>query len=428
MRVVHVSTFEQRFGAARAAFRLHQGLLKQGADSMMLVRNAEPTSSDAVMFRRRSNGLARLNRFVRRLEIARHPFPTPRELAPGCELFSDDRTEFGAEPARQLPAADVVNLHWVCGFIDYGAFLPKAARRTPLVWTLHDMHPLTGGCHYDSNCGKFVQKCGACPQIMTPADNDPSRQSWIRKRNGLDCVPDSRLHFVAPSRWMASVAASSSLTRSFPVSVVPNGLDTDLFAPVDRLQARHQLQLPQDAKIVLFVAADLRSPRKGFSKLLQAMEQLRDVSGCLLISAGRIDEGTQFPVAHRGLGFLGDTAALVAAYSAADLFVIPSIQDNLPNTVLESLACATPVAGFDVGGIPDMVRPGETGFLARSGDSDDLARAMRRILEDPNLARHLSRRCREIAESEYNLDLQARRYLQLYESMLNGAVPSPSHR
>jgi glycosyltransferase involved in cell wall biosynthesis len=427
MRIVHLSTFEQQFGAARAAFRLHQGLLKQGAESVMFVRNPEPKASNALKFRRDCNALARLNRVGRRWKISRRPFPTPQEWAPVCELFSDDRTEFGDAPARQLPAADIVNLHWVCGLVDYRAFLPEAARRAPIVWTLHDMHPMTGGCHYDADCGRFTHQCGNCPQLLAAADDDPSRQSWIRKRKAFGRVPDSRLHFVAPSKWMASVAANSSLTKSFPVSVIPYGLDTGLFAPVDRLQARHQLQLPPDAKIVIFVAADTRSPRKGLSKLLQAMEGLRDVSGCLLISVGRIDQTTNFPIAHRQLGYLGDNAALSAAYSAADLFVIPSLQDNLPNTVMESLACATPVAGFAVGGIPDMVRPGETGLLARAGDSDDLARAMRRILDDSDLARRLSLRCREVATSEYTLDVQARRYLELYESMVSQTVASPKY-
>jgi hypothetical protein len=225
MRILHLSTSDSGGGAARAAYRLHTGLGRLGHESKMLV--AEKRTFDATVSRVASpkSFSTRIRRTLRRkkvrLDHAKYP-----SRPPGQELFSDDRTEYLDQPAKQLPPCDVVNLHWVAGLLDYEEFFPNLPPELPVVWRLADMNPLTGGCHYDAGCGRFTGKCGACPQLGSRDEQDLSRDIWTRKRTSLDAVK-GRLHVVGTSRWIASEAKRSSLLGGLPTTVIPNGLDTD---------------------------------------------------------------------------------------------------------------------------------------------------------------------------------------------------------
>jgi glycosyltransferase involved in cell wall biosynthesis len=335
-------------------------------------------------------------------------------------LFSDDRSPFAGETFRQLPQADVYTLHWLgYGFCDFSRCITKIPARAPVVWRLSDQNPFTGGCHYDSGCERWKDSCGACPQLGSHLDNDLSRQVWTRKRRALDAVPAPRFHIVAQSRWMAQCVSGSSLFGRFPLSHIPNGLDTEVFKPRDRALARDILQVPADAKTVLFVADLVANRRKGIALLYEALAGLRDVPNLFLLSAG---QGTTPPpqgLPGRHLDSVSDERWLSLAYCAADVFVIPSLQDNLPNTVLEAMACGTPVVGFDVGGIPDMVRHSVTGLLVPAGDVAELARALRGLLGDAARRAAMGAACRRVALAEYTLEKQARAYLALYEGLLS---------
>src|SRR3954469_5408651 len=232
MTIVHLSTSDSGGGAARAAFRLHTGLRRLGHESRMLV--AEKKSFDTTVTKVSSpkDLSSRIRRSLRRKKLrADHAEYANRPA--GQELFSDDRTEYLDQLARQLPPCDVVNLHWVAGLLDYEQFFPHLPPTLPVVWRLADMNPLTGGCHYDAGCGRFNDRCGACPQLGSRDENDLSRAIWNRKRAALDTVKN-RLHLVGTSRWIASEAKRSSLLRGVPTTVIPNGLDTDDFAPRDK--------------------------------------------------------------------------------------------------------------------------------------------------------------------------------------------------
>jgi glycosyltransferase involved in cell wall biosynthesis len=231
-------------------------------------------------------------------------------------------------------------------------------------------------------------------------------------------VPAGRLQIVALNQWIAGEVRRSALLQDVPVHVIPNGLDTAAFAPRDRRFARQALGLSPDARVVLFVAGTTTNRRKGFAPMAEALAGLADMPDLQLVSIGRGGGQVDARIPHLALGPLSQDRMLSVAYSAADLFVIPSLQDNMPSTVIESLACGTPVVGFDVGGVSEMVRPGETGLLARAGDVGELRATLRRLLEDAALRDSLAERCRQIALAEYNQELQARRYLALYERIL----------
>jgi glycosyltransferase involved in cell wall biosynthesis len=419
MKIIHVSTSDTTGGAARAAYRLHTGLRDCGQDSSMWVARRSSNEATVMSFRPPEDFPGRLRAFLRRAwitgSLARYGASRPPEYG----LFSSDRTRYGSEWFDQLPPCDVFNLHWVAGFLDYEEFFGRVARHTPVIWTLHDMNPFTGGCHVDDYCGKYVRRCGACPQLGSTATRDLSRRTWLRKRRIFERIKPGRLHIVTPSRWLARECERSSLLARFPVSVIPNSVDVDNFTPRDRCFARDLWGIPQDAKVILFVAHGVSVRYKGFNLLTQALCGLGGCDDVFLLSAGARCPTPDIGLPHLHLGHIGNDRALSLAYGAADLFVIPSLQDNLPNTVLEAMACGIPIVGFSVGGIPDMARPGVNGLLAPPGDVAKLRDAILQLLADETVRAAMSVNCRRIAEEEYGREVQVRRYVELYRSLVD---------
>jgi glycosyltransferase involved in cell wall biosynthesis len=230
------------------------------------------------------------------------------------------------------------------------------------------------------------------------------------------------LHIVGTSRWIAAEAKRSSLLGAFPISVIPNGLDTEEFAPRDKGFSRDLWSIPRDAKVVLFAAESLVNVRKGFHHLASALAGMKETKDLLLVSVGGSAGGKfELPAGlpHLALGRVNNDRMLSTIYSAADVFVIPSLQESFGQTVIESLACGTPVVGFASGGIPDMVRPGETGWLAATGDTNALRDAIAEALSDDAKRSAMSARCRAVALNEYALDVQAGAYAKLYETLLS---------
>lgn len=419
MKIVHVNTFDMLGGAARSAYRLHQGLRAIGEDSTMFVRQALVGDPHVTEMHSSRRLLDRARRRFRRHWIERD-FQIYRATRPaGCEPFQDCRSLAWFDFLRELPKCDILNLHWVGNsFLDYESFFSTVPATTQVVWTLHDMNAFTGGCHYDAGCRRFTDSCGRCPQLGSNEQRDLSHQIWQRKAKAFSQVDSSRVRFVAPSRWLGEEIGRSSLAGRFPLSVIPYGLDLDDFAPRDRAACRDILGLPLDAKVLLFVADGLNNARKGFALLAAALAALpRDVPYAIL-SVGRNKPDVAIDVPWIHVGSVNNDRHLSVIYSAADIFIIPSLEDNLPNTVLEAMACGTPVLGSAVGGIPDMIRPGVTGMLVPPRDIKALASAIVQLLGDSGHLREMGANCRRIAIEEYPLDLQARRYSKLYAEAL----------
>jgi glycosyltransferase involved in cell wall biosynthesis len=383
----------------------------------MYVVNRRSKDPHVTAFDASMDGSSRIRRRFRRERIARDFARYDASRPAGFEIFSDDRSEYGDDLVKHLPPCDVINLHWVARYVDYEAFFSAVPQRTPVVWRIADMNPITGGCHYDEGCGKYLDGCGSCPQLGSDDVNDLSRQVWKRKHDLFGGVDPRRLHFVALNRWMAANLSQHPFLNRFPVTIIPNGLDTDVFAPRDRKFAREILGLPQDATIILFVASNVQIRYKGFLPLTEALSGLKEQDNLLLISVGTKSE-LNLGIPHAHLGHLNDDRLLALTYNAADLFVVPSLQDNSPNTVLESMACGIPVVGFETGGIPDMVRDGVTGLLAPRNDVAALRRAIEDLLRNPSKREEMSAQSRRIAVAEYTPDRQAARYAALYQAML----------
>lgn len=421
MKINIINTFDNYGGAARAAFRLYRGLRDAvGDDCAMLslykysqdpgVRTLAPAAAEDVA---RAHAIE--------AEIAAETAPYPVLQAGGFPPFHSERSPFGDILVQQMPAADVVNLHWVRGFVDYGAFFRSRPPGQPVVWTLHDMNAFTGGCHYTAGCDRYIDACGACPVLESTDPEDASFQVLQRKRAILAARTGGPLHVVAPSRWLAAEAKRSRLFADLPVSVIPYGLETDVFVPHDRQAARQSFNLPADLKIILFIAHVVTDPRKGLARLDEALARLGPQNDVALLLVGQGTPTLTAPVQCLRSGLVNDDATVSRLYSAADLVVVPSLEDNLPNTVLEAMASGTATAGFAIGGIPDMIIPGETGFLADPADPQSLDRALAEALADPARLAALGRGARARVEREHTLARQAERYLDLYRSLLPAA-------
>jgi glycosyltransferase involved in cell wall biosynthesis len=366
----------------------------------------------------RGHGLPeRLRRRIRS-EVINRDFARYRATRPvHLDYFSDDRA---AEPNLSdfLPRADLYNLHWVARFLDYRAFFGRFPRDVPLVWTLHDMNPFTGGCHYTGGCDRFVAGCGACPALGSTDNFDLSSAIFRRKRTAYDRLQPEKVRVVAPSRWLSQEASRSALFRRFEITTIPYGLDTEAFRPRTQAVAREVFGIPQGMRIVMFAAQWLDVRRKGLDLLIAALDGMNIDSKIGLVSIGSGRPVDALGEKYFPLGELTSERLLSFAYSAADVFVCPSREDNLPNVLLEAMACGTPAVAFAAGGIPEIVRPGVTGLLAEPEDVRSLRQAIAAILSDHQKREAMSRESRRIACQEYPLELQAERYRQLYQQLL----------
>ena len=413
MKVLHLNTFDIAGGAARAAWRVHQGLRGLGVDSRMLVQTKEsgdPSVVDRDSRFSRVLGDARL--MTETLPLLAYRGRPPTHWATGWWPTRINRTIDSLSP-------DIINLHWVCRGLMSLADVGRLSK--PVVWTLHDSWAFTGGCHVPGDCTRYRNDCGMCPQLASMRDHDLSRWILARKSTLWQQVP---LTVVTPSRWLADCARSSSLFRHRRIEVIPNPIDATTFCPIPRMEARTILALPQDRKLVLLSAMNAtHDPNKGFRLLEISMQQMaeagwKDKLELLVVgqSAPAIPAQTGIPT--RFLGVLRDEASMRQAYSAADVTVMTSLQENLPNSVMESMACGTPVAAFRIGGIPELIDDGVTGILSNPLDPAHLAAGLEQLLSTPGLSQQMGTASRLKVEREFDSAVITKRYLTLYEQLL----------
>ena len=414
MKILHISTKDLEGGAARAAYRLNQGLQQINLDSHMLVQTKVSEDSTIVAPQTlREKSLAMVGGILDTLPPRFYRRDT--QISFSTQWLPD---VISAQVTRLEP--DLINLHWIHNSHLRIETLGKLGR--PIIWTLHDMWPFTGGCHYDQNCGRYVESCGACPLLKSNKNYDLSRWIWQRKSQAWKNLD---LTIVTPSEWLAKCASSSSLFRNSRVEVIPNGLDLRTYKPIDRQVVRSLLNLPQDKHLVLFGAIKATSDRrKGFHLLNPALQRLcqsgwQDKIELIVVGASQPDNQVDLGFKTHYLGKLSDDISLAQVYAAADIFVAPSLQDNLPNTVVEAIACGTPCAAFKIGGMAEIIEHQQNGYLAQPFESQDLARGIAWILENEERHRQLCTRARAKAEQEFTQELQARRYDSLYSELVS---------
>jgi glycosyltransferase involved in cell wall biosynthesis len=422
LRVLHISTSDIIGGAARAAYRLHRGLLQVGIPSSMLVAS-KFADDESVIVPHRSRRLdLRLRRVVRRRLTSMTERRITRSLRAGLECFSTARSGYIGCWKGISRDVSVINLHWTAGFIDYPSFFGALPPDRALVWTLHDIHAFTGGCHYAGPCEAFSMRCGSCPQLDSTREWDDSRRTFNIKARAYARLNADRAAVVAPSTWIADGARRSTLLGRFQVEHIPYGLDLDVFYPRDRDAARKSFGFHAHERVILFVSDYLNNHRKGLDLLLSAIEGIEAKQNLVLLLVGR---GPVPKVALRSVYFgrLESDLILSLAYNIADVFVIPSREEQFGQTAAEATACGCPVVGFAIGGVTDIVEQARTGFLAPPFD----IRQLRDGIETAMVRRDaFSAACRARAERLFGLETQARGYKKLYLSLLERCARSNS--
>lgn len=408
MRPVLCNTLDSGGGAAIASRRLHLGLRQLGDDSIYAVMQK---SGDATSCIALSNRLRRaIQPFIRQIERLPLLFHTSRDrkilFSPTWRPSLIHRNIIALRP-------DVVHLHWIAD-----SFIPLyslAKLTVPIIWTLHDTWALTGGCHILKGCTRYQDGCGHCPQLASVISKDLSAWEYSLRKAAYK---HPRMTIIAPSSHLERIAKSSPLLNRFPIVRIPNGIDTEQFRPIEQRLARQILQLPQNVSLLMFGAVHPGlDPNKGFDLLCNVLrelpEALRANTYCAVF--GGAINGDLFPLPSIELGQLHDDVSLALAYSAADIFICPSREENLPNTIMESLACGTPVAAFHTGGIPDMITDDENGILAPPYDVKALADGIARILQTPvEQKKQLQNVARKKAIDEYALPIVAQKHHDLY--------------
>lgn len=411
MKIVSVNASDNSGGAAIAARRLHAGMRAAGADCELWVQTRRTQDCGV------TGSQGWLHDLYAQTRLLLDQLPVLRSLRFREGQFSP--AWLPGTLASRIASAnpDVVHLHWIAkGWLkieDIGAW------NAPTVWTLHDMWPFTGGCHYDAGCGRWRQQCGSCPVLRSSTTNDVSR--WVQARKHKR-YRERKLHVVCPSRWLADCVRASSAMSHCAVSVIPNGLDLTLFRPGNRLASRQRLGIPPAARLIAFGAMNSTDDhRKGFHHLLQALTGFKETSGDVrvLIYGGRMDPGSVGSLTVHNVGHVADESRMVDILNAADVFVAPSEQDNLPNTIVEALACGCPVVAFDIGGMPDLVVPGRTGMLAKPFDATHLAACIEHVLRDQASNGEMRAEARVHAETHYDLNSITARYLALYDTLVD---------
>jgi glycosyltransferase involved in cell wall biosynthesis len=409
MNILFVNALDIEGGAARAAYRLFQSVQALGESARMLV--LKKSSADPTVFTADGQLGAWLPRLNYRLDgrALRH-YPQRRRGIP----WSVNAIPYPIGRVMAAQPADLYHLHWIgAGFIPISSL---ALLEKPVLWTLHDEWAYTGGCHYTDGCERFTNACGCCPLLVSQIENDLSHQTWKRKSKSWH---DLRLTIVAPSQWIAQRAERSSLFSRCRVEVIPNGIDTQKFRPLDRRMARQVLNLPEDKKLIMFAGlSEAGDRRKGLHLLELALHHLpadvQNTAELMILGASPSPESPDFGMPCHWLGRLHDDISISLVYAAADIFVAPSLQDNLPNTIMEAAACGTPSVAFQIGGIPDLIDHEQNGYLAQPFDTDDLAHGIEVALSH---SQEWGRAARRKVETMFDIQQIARRYQALYQEL-----------
>ena len=407
MRVLIVNTSERTGGAAVAANRLMKALNNHGAKAKMLVRDKDTDSLTVVPLphspRLRWQFLWERLVIFCRLHFSRH------------HLFEVDIANAGSDITKlpEFQEADVIHLHWVNqGMLSLKGIQKILQSGKPVVWTMHDIWPATSLCHVTLGCQHFTSQCGNCRLLPGGgSSHDYSTRIWQRKKRML---ADENIYFVACSHWLESEAKRSALLQGQKITSIPNPIDTRIYKKGDKQEARQRLGLPLEKKLILFASQRVTNVNKGMDYLIEACRQLQISDAAVVILGGHAEEMvSQLSLEAYPLGYVNEEQRIVDVYHAADVFVLPSLSENLPNTIMEAMACGVPCVGFKVGGIPEEIDHRRNGYVAEYRSAEDLARGIRWILTEADYD-ELSKNAVHKVVQNYSQQSVALKYLDVY--------------
>ena len=417
MRVLIVNTSEKTGGAAVAANRLMEALKRNGVKAKMLV--GEKQTDQLTVVPLPHHWLIRWHFLWERLQIYCHLHFSRRRL------FEIDTASSGSDITSlpEFKEADIIHLNWINqGMLSLSSIRKILNSGKPVVWTMHDLWAATGICHYARTCSAFRRGCHNCRLLPGGGSKgDLSRRVWQRKKS---LYHTSNIHFVTCSRWLEEQAKQSALMIGQRISAIPNTIDTHTFCPTDRSEARKSLSLPVEGRVILFVSQKVTDERKGVAYFIDAINKLAAShpamvqDTCVAVLGGNAEQVcSELIMKSFPLGYVSDEKTIVNIYNSADVYVLPSLEDNLPNTIMEAMACGVPCVGFRVGGIPEMIEHRRTGYIANFKDSDDLANGICWVLNEADTNQLKSRSLSKVAH-DYSQQSVAMRYIEVYNELI----------
>ena len=414
MRVLIVNTSERTGGAAVAASRLMKALNNNGVKAKMLVRDKE-TDALTVVGLPKSPMLHWHFLWERFVIFCRLHFSRKH-------LFEIDIANAGTDitKLREFQEADIIHLHWINqGMLSLGGIRKILQSGKPVVWTMHDIWPATAICHLTMGCHYYINRCAKCKYLPGGGGrNDLSSRIWRKKQQML---AEGNIYFVACSRWLESEAKSSALLKGQKITSIPNPIDTHIYRKGNKQEARQRLGLPQDKKLILFASQRVTNENKGMSYLVEACHQLSDLKKDLcevVILGGHAEEVVgQLPMKAHPLGYVNDEQRIVDVYHAADVFVLPSLSENLPNTIMEAMACGVPCVAFKVGGIPEEIDHLKNGYVAAYRDAADLAKGIAWVLQEADYESLSEQAVHKVTQC-YSQQSVAIKYLDVYQQAM----------
>lgn len=420
MKITFLSAFDKMGGAAIAARRLFYALKKRSINVAFLVQ-FKTGGDDQV----KTPLYAKADRFIHYsfLAVEIFIFSFFRKSKREQYKFSTGLLGRNIASTKLVRESDIIHLHWINqGFLSLKGIEKLFRLNKPIVWTLHDMWAFTGGCHYSEQCLNFEEACGNCFLLKKPNPNDLSHRIWNKKSRFFN--PAQNITVVACSDWLQSQAKKSSLFRDFNVVSIPNPIDVEKYRPLDKEAVRKELNLEAGKKYILAGAANITNYYKGFSFLLASMRALkRDHPGSKeeveVLLFGKTDPVTleKIPYAYRYFSYLSAEDDIINLYNASSVFSLPSLQDNLPNMVVESLSCGVPVVAFNTGGIPQLVDHLQTGYLAEYRSAEDFAKGLYYVLYESDY-QALSKNARQKAVTNYSEEAVTSKYMDVYQKAL----------
>ncbi len=417
MRVLIVNTSEKTGGAAVAANRLMDALNNNGVKAKMLVR--DKISEDITVASLPHSLLQQWHFLWERWCIFWHLHFSKHHL---WEI--DTATAgFDITKLREFQEADVIHLSW----INQGMLSLKNIRKIiksgkPVVWTMHDLWPATGICHYARGCNRYCSSCGNCPLLPHKGGKGDLSAKIFRRKKAV--YHDGNIYFVTCSKWLEKQAKLSALFTGQRVTNIPNAIDTHVFHKQDKREARYSVGLPIDKRLILFVSQRVTDERKGMAYFVEAIERLvashpemKENTAVAILGGHSEEVAAQLPLPAYPLGYVSDEKTIVQVYNAVDAFVLPSLEDNLPNTIMESMACGVPCVGFRVGGIPEMIDHLKNGYIANYRDSEDLAKGIHWVLAEAD-TELLEKECLYKVSHNYSQHAVALAYIEVYNEAM----------
>ena len=413
MNILFINTSDQLGGAAIAAKRLMQALNKEHVKVNMLVR--DKTSNDYNVIAIEQNLKLSYNFLYERFRIwIANKFNKKN-------LFSVSLANTGSSIVNlpEFKEADIIHLHWINqGYLSLNELRRILKSGKPIVWTMHDMWPITGICHHARSCTKYSSTCSDCLLLNSTKQRDLAYYTFLKKK---EIYAEGKINFVGCSKWLTQRAQESTLTLNQQCINIPNPIDTTLYQPINKTKCRKSFNLPENHHLILFGAAKTTNIRKGIQYFINACLELRQTStkpiGIVLYGKDSELLKNEFTLPTFSLGYIQDENVLIKLYNAVDLFVLPSLEENLPNSIMEAMSCGTPCVGFNIGGIPELIDHLHNGYIANYKSSTDLAEGMKWTLSN-NENQGLSKESRRKVIENFSENKVARKYIDLYNQII----------